>query len=149
MTQYTGLKIEEVKTKKSLGLINKSIDSYNATYLQIVTHNIFNLVNIVLFPLLIVLGSFQLYVEILAFTTFLVINTIVSIIDEVRAKRKLDKLKSQFQQTARVLRDGKEQSIPVSDIVEGEYVLGKEGEGIIADGKVLEENYLQLDESIR
>lgn len=146
--KYTGLTTEEVKDKKNLGLVNTTIDTYNATYPQIFRRNIFNLVNIVLFPLLIVLGTFQLYVEILAFTTFLTINTIVSILDEVRAKRKLDRLKSQFQQTARVIRDGKESLLAVSEIVEGDYILGKEGEGIIADGTVLEENYLQIDESM-
>ncbi len=146
--KYKGLTYSEIREKKSIGLTNTSIDSYSASYTKIIFRNIFNLVNIVLFPMLIVLATFQLYVEILAFTTFLTINTIVSILDEVRAKSKLDKLKSQFQQTARVIREDREEIIPVSEIVEGDYVLGKEGEGIIADGEVLEENYLQMDESM-
>lgn len=146
--KYKGLTYSEIREKKSIGLTNTTIDSYSASYTKIIFRNIFNLVNIVLFPMLIVLATFQLYVEILAFTTFLTINTIVSILDEVRAKSKLDKLKSEFQQTARVVREGREENIPVSEIVEGDYVLGKEGEGIIADGEVLEENYLQMDESM-
>ena len=145
---FNGLSSAEVKNKKSLGLSNEVIDSYNSRYLQIFLRNIFNLINIVLAPLLLALAYFHLYIEILAFALFLIINTIVSIIDEVRVKKKLDNLKSEFQITTTVIRDGKEMKIPVSEIVQGDYVKAKEGDGLIADGEIVYENYLQVDESI-
>lgn len=146
--EIKGLTEKEVQQKKSLGLSNEVIDSYNSTYWQIVLRNVFSLINIVLFPLLIALGYLRLYSEIFAFSTFLIINTIVSIVDEVRIKRKLDNLKSEFQVTAKVIRDGQDLEIPVSEIVQGDYVIASEGDGIIADGEIIDENYLQVDESM-
>lgn len=146
--EIKGLSHAEVLEKKSLGLSNEIIDSYNSTYPQIFIRNIFSLINIVLTPLLIALGYFELYKEIIAFSTFLIINTIVSIADEVRIKKKLDELKSEFQQNARVIREGTEHLIPVSEIVQGDFVKAREGEGIIADGTIVYENYFQVDESI-
>src|SRR5690606_17589583 len=146
--EIKGLSHAEVLEKKSLGLSNEIIDSYNSTYPQIFIRNIFSLINIVLTPLLIALGYFELYKEIIAFSTFLIINTIVSIADEVSIKKKLDELKSEFQQNARVIREGTEHLIPVSEIVQGDFVKAREGEGIIADGTIVYENYFQVDESI-
>lgn len=146
--EISGLSSGEVNKRRSLGLSNEVIDSYNSTYLQIFVRNILSLINIVIFPLLVALAFFELYREILAFSTFLIINTIVSILDEVRIKKKIDKLKSEFQISATVIRDGNLLSIPVSEIVQGDFVKAKEGEGIISDGKIISERYLQLDESI-
>lgn len=148
MDEIKGLSTAEVNEKKSLGLSNEVIDSYNSTYLQIVLRNLFSLVNIIITPLLIGLAYFELYGEIFAFSSFLIINTLVSIIDEVRVKRKLDKLKSEFQIGAIVIRDGKEIEVAVSEIVQGDYVKAKDGDGIIADGEIVYENYLQVDESM-
>jgi cation-transporting ATPase E len=147
-SEIKGLSLEEVNEKKSLGLSNEIIDSYNSTYLKIYLRNIFNLVNLILIPLLLAQAHFQRYKEIFAFSTFLIINTAVSILDEVRIKRKLDKLKSQFQQTARVIRNYQESTIPVSQIVQGDYIIAAQGEGIIADGEIIYDNYLQVDESM-
>lgn len=146
--EIKGLSLAEVAEKKNLGLSNEVTDSYNASYITIFFRNIFSLINIVLFPLLLALLSFSLYIEVLTFSTFLIINTLVSIIDEIRVKRKLDKLKSEFQIKTIVIREGVEIEIPVSEIVQGDYVKAKDGDGIIADGEIVFERYLQVDESI-
>ncbi len=147
-TEITGLSSNEVKKQKSIGLSNEIIDTYSATYFEIIRRNVFSLINIILIPLLVVLLNFGLYKDVLAFSTFAVINTVVSMFDEIRIKRKIDRLKSQFQLTAKVIRDGKEETIAVSEIVMGDYVKAKEGEGIIADGEIVYENYLQTDDSV-
>ncbi len=145
---FTGLTSKEVEQKKSLGLSNDTIDSFTPSVFEIYRRNIFSLINLILIPLLITLGIYEQYKEIFAFSTFLIINTAVSIIDELRIKNQLDKLKSQFQRKAIVIRDGKEEEIPADQIVEGDLIKGKEGDGILADGEILYENYLQLDESV-
>ncbi|MEO6729138.1 MAG: HAD-IC family P-type ATPase [Candidatus Dojkabacteria bacterium] len=148
MNEIKGLTSAQVTKKKSLGLANTVIDSYSPSYGRILFKNFFSLINIIVFPLLVALASFQLWTDILAFTTFLVINTFISALDEIRIKRTLDKLKSQFQLTAVVVRDGKEITLPVSEIVQGDTVKAKEGESIIADGVIINENYLQVDDSM-
>ncbi len=147
MNEFTGLTLSEVQQKKSLGLSNQVIDAYTPSRFKIILRNTFNLINIVLIPLLATLVYFQLYSEVLAFGTFAIVNSVVSALDELRAKKQLDKLKEQFQIKTKVIRENEEQEISISEIVEGDYVHAKEGEGIIADGKVLYSNYLQLDES--
>lgn len=147
MNDFTGLTEEEVNNKKTLGLSNQVIDAYTPTKIAIIFRNAFNLINIILLPLLLVLLSFGLYTEVLAFSIFAVINSIVSTLDELRVKRQLDKLKEQFQIRTKVIRDSKEVEIPISEVVQGDYVKASEGEAIIADGKILYSNYLQVDES--
>jgi cation-transporting ATPase E len=144
----TGLTSNEVKKRKALGLSNQKIDTYSPSYLRILRRNIFTLMNAVIIPLIFILAYFDLYREVTVFSIFVFINTLIATFDEVRTKRKLEKLKEEFQSTATVIRDKKEETIPISEIVKGDYVIAKEGEGIVADGKIIDEKYLQVDESI-
>lgn len=142
-----GLTLDEVSKKRKLGLTNEVIDSYTPSTFTIFRRNILSLINVVIFPLLIVLVIYELYRDVLAFSTFLIINTVISILDELRIKKQLEKLKSEFQIKVTVIREGKEVEIPTLEIVEGDFIKAKEGEGIIADGEIVEENYFQIDES--
>lgn len=146
--EFTGLTSAEVAQRKSLGLSNRAVDSYSPSYPGIVVRNIFSLINIVVVPLLVALAAFEQYREILAFATFLFVNTFISIFEEIRAKRTLDKLKNEFQATTIVIRDSKEIEIPVHEVVKDDIVKVREGESIVADGEIVEENYLQVDESM-
>lgn len=146
--KHTGLTSSQVLEKQNLGLGNSVNDSYTPSYLKIALSNIFSLINIVLTPLLIMLISFGLYIETLAFVVFLFINTVVSMLDQFRAKRTLDKLKGQFQKTVRVIRDSKEHVILASEIVIDDLIKAKDGDAVMADGEIIEENYLQIDESM-
>jgi cation-transporting ATPase E len=148
MQQFEGLSSSEVNKRKKLGLSNQVIDSYTPSYPRIIVKNIFSIINIVVVPLLVALTAFGLFREVLAFIVFVFINTIVSAADEIRAKRTLDKLKAQFQIKATVIRDGVESEIPVNQIVKGDYIKVSEGENIVADGEIIDSNYLQIDESM-
>ncbi len=143
-----GLTTKEVNKRRALGLANSNIDSYSPSLAIIIRRNTFNIINTVLVPLIIALAYFEQWRETLVFGVFAVVNSVLTAMDEIRIKRRLDLLKQEFQNTAVVIRDGIEQTIPVSDIVKGDFVKAKEGEGILADGKVIAENYLQLDESM-
>ncbi len=145
--QIQGLSTAEVQNKKKLGLTNEVIDSYTPSTFIIFRRNIFSLINVVVFPLLITLVFYKLYTDVFAFSTFLIINTLISISDEFRIKKQLEKLKNEFQQKVIVIRDGKEEEIPTIDIVEGDFIKSKEGEGVITDGEIVQESYLQIDES--
>lgn len=146
--QFSGLTSAEVKKLKQEGLINYQLDQQVTTYYGIVFRNIFNLINVLVSPLVVMLIIYELYLDALAFAVFLIINTLTSLIDEIRIKRQLDKLKTQFQRTARVIRDNQLQEIPVSEIVLGDFVYATEGDSIVTDGEVVGANYLQLDESM-
>src|SRR5207249_3273651 len=63
-------------------------------------------------------------------------------------KIQLDKLAILVETKARVLRDGAEQAIGAGDVVQGDTVLVRTGEAVIADGPVLESHFLEIDEAL-
>lgn len=146
--ELTGLSSKQVINKKALGLQNSVIDTYSPGYSQIFLRNIFSVINIVVFPLLIFLAYFQLYMEVVAFGFFILINTLTSLFDEIRIKREIDKLKKQFLIKATVIRDDKKIAIPLDQIVEDDLCYAKEGDQIVAEGEILRSAYLQIDESV-
>jgi cation-transporting P-type ATPase E len=147
-TTIQGLSNQQVAERVAAGEVNYTSKSYGNSYPRILFRNIFSLINLVVFPLLALLVMFQQYTDVLAFGIFLVINTIVSILDEIRTKQQLDKLKEQFQKIVTVIREGAEQQVPVDQVVKGEFVKANEGDGIIADGEIVHAHFLQVDESM-
>lgn len=142
-----GLAQSEVEKKRMLGLVNSTIDSYSPSYFRIFFNNVFSVITISLIPLMIGLVYFGIYREVLAFSFYILISSFVNTVEEIRVKRKLEALKNRFQSKVRVIRDGKTKEINSSLIVQGDYILAKEGEGIVADGKVVQSEFLQMDES--
>jgi cation-transporting ATPase E len=77
-----------------------------------------------------------------------IVNTAISLFQEIRARIQLDKLAILVETKARVLRDGQEQSIPADDVVQGDTVLIRTGEAVVADGPVIEAQFLEIDEAL-
>ena len=78
----------------------------------------------------------------------IVANTLIGIVQEVRAKRVLDRLALLVAPHARVWRDGALTDLPVEAVVPGDAVRVEPGDQVIADGSVLSARGLSLDESI-
>ena len=84
----------------------------------------------------------------LLFAAVLVVNSGIGIVQEVRAKRALDRLALLAAPRARVLRDDAERVVPVDDVVVGDAIVVRPGDQVVADGRLLEARGLQVDESI-
>ncbi len=69
-------------------------------------------------------------------------------IQEYRAERAIDALRTMTAPTATVLRGGEEQGIPASDIVPGDIVLLAAGSRVPADGRLLDSINLQMEEAV-
>jgi cation-transporting ATPase E len=69
-------------------------------------------------------------------------------VQEVRAKRVLDRLSLLSAPKARVVRDGAETTVPLPDVVRDDVVLLSTGEQVPADGPVLDADGLEIDESL-
>lgn len=78
----------------------------------------------------------------------LFLNAFFGFIQEYRAEKSLDKLKTYVKSVVRVVRDGKEVQIDASEIVPGDIILISEGDRISADGKIISNKFLEIDESI-
>lgn len=143
-----GLSNEEVKKRKSLGLSNQKIDSYSPSLFTIFRRNYVNINNAILVPLVTILAVFGLWREVLVFFSFIIFNSAFGAWDELRVKKRLDELQKEFQREATVIRNGRTDTISASEVVKGDLVVAQEGEGIIADGKVVFENFLQIDQAM-
>ncbi len=116
------------------------------SYASIVRSNTLTLFNLIL-------GGF--FVVILAagrpadglFGGVIVANAAIGILQDVRAKRALDRLALLVAPHARAVRDGQELVIPAGEVVDGDLVALRPGDQVVADGAVAESSSLRLDES--
>jgi cation-transporting P-type ATPase E len=144
----TGLSGAEVAERVRRGQGNRFRARVGRSYRRIFVDNLFNLFNIVMFTLLAIviwLGDYGTAF----FAGFSVItNTFLGMIQEMNAKRKLDRLAALSQQTVNVMRDGARVTLPMQDIVLDDIILLEPGDKLVADGEVLQSDALELDESL-
>ena len=76
-----------------------------------------------------------------------VVNAVVGLRQEGKAESAMNALKSLTKQTARVRRGGVESAIPVEEVVLGDVVLITAGDNVAADGRIIQANSLDIDES--
>jgi cation-transporting ATPase E len=81
------------------------------------------------------------------FLGVLIANTGIGIVQELRAKRTLDRAALLVAPRARVVRDAATREVPVEEVVDGDLVLLHPGDQVVADGSVTEAVALMLDES--
>lgn len=142
----TGLTQEQVRGQIEEGNVNVNENPNTRTYKQIILENsltFFNFINAVLLVMVLLVGSYKNA----AFVMIIVINTVIGIIQEIRAKKTLDKLAILTASKSTVIRDGKEQVISTEELVLGDVVLLKAGDQIPADA-VVQEGSLEVNESL-
>ena len=96
------------------------------------TLTLFNLILAVFLVLILVSGQ---YADGL-FAGILVANASIGIIQELRAKRVLDRAALLVAPQARVVRDGAERMLHLNDVVDGDLVTLRSGDQVVADGDV-------------
>lgn len=89
-------------------------------------------------------GNIESTIVILAVIT---INAILGTVQHVKAQKSLASLKAMSAPNARVIRDGKQDEIPASEVVVGDILLIEAGNVAAADGRILEAASLQVNES--
>lgn len=77
----------------------------------------------------------------------LVMNAVLGTIQHVKAQRSLESLKQLSSPCAKVIRDGVKQEVPSREIVPGDIVMLEAGDMIVADGRILHNYSLQVNES--
>lgn len=80
--------------------------------------------------------------------TIIFLNGLFGFAQEYKAEKSIEKLKTYTQSIVRVIRDGVEQEMSSSDLVPGDVVILDEGSRIPADGKLLQEHSIEVDESV-
>jgi cation-transporting ATPase E len=141
-----GLTAAEVAFRVARGDVNTPVAS-GRRYRDIVRDNVLTPVNAILACLLVM----SLLVGPLQDATFgaiLLINIIVSLVQELRAKRTLDRLAVVAATRSRVVRDGRQQVVAAEEVVLGDLVELARGDQAVADMRVVEANTLEIDESL-
>lgn len=141
-----GLTNAEVEDRFERGDVNFEVNSSTRTYSQIVRSNVFtyfNLIFTVLAVLLCLVGSFRD----LTFMGVIFFNTIIGIIQEIRSKRALDKLKILSEPKASVIREGQVYVIPVDELVLDDLVELSAGNQIPADAVIIS-GTVQVNEAL-
>src|SRR6266540_1382386 len=136
-----------VSDRVARGLVNDVPEAPTRTYGQIVRANLVTRVNLLLGSLLaviLVVGPIQDAL----FGIVLVANTLLGIVQEVRAKWTLERLELVNAPRATVLRDREQRQIQVGEVVLDDLLEVGPGDQVVVDGKVLDSTGLEVDESM-
>lgn len=135
--KLTGLTKQQVASRTEAGKVNRSHAKNQNSVSKIILKNtltIFNLVNLILAVMIILVGSYKN----LMFVLIAIANTLISIINELRAKKVVDKMRLISEQKPTVIREGKAYQINQDQLVEGDLMILALGDQILVDSKVLE-----------
>ena len=142
----TGLTDEEVRQRVEEGFTNRTDISTDKTIKEIVISNVFtyfNLIFLVITILLIMVGSFRN----LTFLPIIIGNTVIGIVQEIRAKKTLEKMSLLNAPHADVIRNGSVKQISTEELVKDDVILLTAGKQICADAVVISGN-IQVNESL-
>jgi cation-transporting ATPase E len=143
-----GLTSAEVAERIRSGQVNRSPRSEWIAYSRIVLRNLVTVFNLIVVPAAIALFYFHDVYAGLAVSGMAIVNSALGLVQEVRAKRHLDRLMILVEARARVVRDGRVHEVPAGEVVLGDYVVLQAGDTVVADGTVLEARFLEVDEAL-
>ncbi|MET0799739.1 MAG: HAD-IC family P-type ATPase [Actinomycetota bacterium] len=142
-----GLSAAEVAERVAQGKVNDVPAPPTRTVAQIVRANVFTRFNAILgamLAIILVVGPLQDAL----FGLVLIANAGIGIVQELRAKRTLDRLTVLTAPKARVVRDGEVREVAVGEVVLDDVLDAGAGSEIVVDGLVLTSSGLEVDESL-
>lgn len=143
---YAGLTAGEVEERIAQGFVNRADITTDKTTAQIVKSNLFTYFNLIFLILAVLLCLVSSYRN-LTFLPVVIGNTVIGILQELRAKRVLDRMNMLNAPHAVAVRDGVQSSLPSEELVRDDVVVLCAGDQICADAKVLEGN-VSVNESL-
>jgi cation-transporting ATPase E len=153
--EITGLTQYEVKERISRGETNSFTKSRTKTVSEILIENIFSLFNFIVIGILAFVlfyyfktNDTRLLLDCIGISSVAVLNLVIAIFQEIKAKRALDKVNLLLIKTVTVVREGITFEINQSEIVKDDVIKAERGDQIVVDGKVIQSSHLELDESL-
>ena len=140
-----GLSKKQVEERISSNLVNYDTSVKTKSVKQIVIKNvftIFNIVNVFLACMVLFTGSFKN----LLFMGGVICNTIISIFQEIRSKRTLDKLQVINESKVKVIRSSKEELVSVDEVVLDDIIDLELGNQIVLDS-IIKSGEVEVNES--
>ncbi len=144
----TGLTASEAATRLKTEGGNVVPDTGGRSWWDIVHRNLFTFINITLILIGVVLILMGKPRDALLASGLAVINGLVGVFQEARAKRRLEQIALLNRTQASVVRDGELIQIDPSKIVRGDVLRIQPGDQVFADGTLLANSTVQMDESL-
>ncbi len=144
----TGLSTAEAQERQQNGMGNAVKHNTSRSYADIVRANILNAINIILFAIGAVMVSIGRAGDAVTSVGIIVLNIIIGIYQEVRAKRQLDEIALLTRPRVTLVRDSQETEVDPSAIVKGDTIKINAGDQMVVDGTVLQASNMEVDESL-
>jgi cation-transporting P-type ATPase E len=142
-----GLSSREAAARRRRGEGNEAVSSTSRSYTEILRTNVFSLYNTILFVIGAALLALGRYSDALISVGIGVLNAAISAVQEIRAKRQLDRLQLLARSTVVVVRDGEDTEVFPEAVVRGDVVRVRPGDQVVVDGPVLD-GLVEADESL-
>ena len=142
-----GLTALEVLQRKEGGWSNTASGGAGKTEREIVLGHIFTFFNLVFITLAVLLAVSGSSILNMGFMLIVIVNTVIGIFQEIRAKRAVDRLSLVADGTIRAVRDGQIEDVPIHELVRDDIVEFRAGDQICADG-IVRSGSLQVNESL-
>jgi cation-transporting ATPase E len=142
-----GLSESEALARRARGLGNDAHITSGRTYVDIIRENALSVVNVLLMAIAVVLVVLGLLGDAAVTAVLVVLNVVVGVFQEVRAKRSLDRLSVLTRPTAVIVRDGQERTVDPAEAVLGDLLIVRRGDQLLLDG-VVTAGSMEVDESL-
>src|SRR5665648_979003 len=143
-----GLSEEEAGRRRAAGQGNDVQIRTGRTYGRIVRDNVFNFINNLFYVLGVVLLALGKPLDAFVVVFVILANTVISLIQEVRAKRVMDRIAILMRPKASVVREGLVQDLDPAQVVLGDVLYLHPGDQVVVDGSMVGEGRMEVDESL-
>jgi cation-transporting ATPase E len=143
-----GLTDDEAQRRRERGQGNDIKIKTSRSYWDILRQNTFTFINNVLFFIGFIMIMLGLWGDAFVSVGVVMLNVVVGIVQEFRAKAKLDKISLLTRPKATIIRNGKERDVDPTEIVLGDMLLVRPGDQIVVDGMVVGDGKMDVDESL-
>ena len=142
-----GLSDQQARTRLEQYGPNKLSEGKKKSVLQIFLEQFKDLLVVILIVAALISAASENVESTIVIFAVLILNAILGTVQYLKAEKSLESLKAMSSPTAKVLRGGVRVEVPSADVVPGDIVLLEAGDMVVADGRVLENFSLKVNES--
>jgi cation-transporting ATPase E len=143
-----GLSRREAEDRRRRGQANVAVAGSSRSLVRILRTNVFSFYNVILFAIGAALLALGRWNDAFISVGLGLLNAAISAVQEIRAKRKLDRLQLLDRVPVHVVRDGEEMAVAPEDVVRGDVVHVRPGDQVVVDGPLLDGGRVEVDESL-
>ncbi len=143
-----GLSESEALARRQRGQGNNVHLAASRSYADILRQNVFTFINVVLFLIGAVMVTIGRVSDAVVSVGLILMNVVIGIVQEIRAKRQLDKIALLTRPRITLIREGQARVVDPAEIVIGDVIVARPGDQIVVDGVVVGDGRMEVDESL-